>query len=32
MLIGLPGSGKGSLALHAQKKNLISNDEVVWSP
>jgi ATP-dependent phosphoenolpyruvate carboxykinase len=31
MLIGLPGSGKGSLALHAKKKKLIANDEIVWS-
>jgi phosphoenolpyruvate carboxykinase (ATP) len=32
LLIGLPGSGKGSLALHAKKKNIIANDELGWSP
>jgi len=30
-MIGLPGSGKGSLAIHAKKKNLIANDELAWS-
>jgi phosphoenolpyruvate carboxykinase (ATP) len=32
ILIGLPGSGKGSLSIRAQKKNLISNDELGWTP
>lgn len=31
LLIGLPGSGKGSLSIHANKKNLLANDEVAWS-
>ncbi len=31
LMIGLPGSGKASLALRAKKKNLIGNDEIGWS-
>jgi len=30
-MIGLPGSGKGSLAIHVKKQNLIANDELVWT-
>jgi phosphoenolpyruvate carboxykinase (ATP) len=31
LLIGLPGSGKGSLPIHAKRKMIIANDEVGWS-
>jgi phosphoenolpyruvate carboxykinase (ATP) len=31
MLIGLPGSGKGSLGIHAKKEKIIANDEVIWT-
>ncbi len=31
ILVGLPGSGKGSLAIHSKKKHLLANDEIAWS-
>jgi phosphoenolpyruvate carboxykinase (ATP) len=31
LMIGLPGSGKASLAIHAKKKNIIANDELAWT-
>lgn len=31
LLIGLPGSGKGSLGINAKKQNIIANDEVMWT-
>jgi len=31
LLIGLPGSGKGSLSIHANKQYLLANDQIAWS-